>query len=123
MSIGQWLYDFFTCAMIVYSLLLLFFYLFIAIFSVGETRRYMRKSSFTDYAVLASSEQSPSISILAPAYNEGANIIENVRSLLNIHYNNVELIVINDGSQDDSLQKLIEAYEMEILHFIWLKQY
>lgn len=83
----------------------------------------MRKSSFTDYAVLASSEQSPSISILAPAYNEGANIIENVRSLLNIHYNHVELIVINDGSKDDSLQKLIEAYELEKLPSLCLKRY
>jgi cellulose synthase/poly-beta-1,6-N-acetylglucosamine synthase-like glycosyltransferase len=49
---------------------------------------------------------------LAPAYNEGANIIENVRSLLSIHYNNLEVIIINDGSKDDSIEKLTRAYDL-----------
>ena len=72
----------------------------------------MLKNRFTDYRLLASSEQAPGISILAPAYNEGANIVENVRSLLSIHYANLELIIVNDGSKDDSLAKLIEAYDL-----------
>ncbi|WP_245652291.1 glycosyltransferase family 2 protein [Rufibacter tibetensis] len=62
---------------------------------------------------MASSPYAPSVSILAPAYNEGANIIENVRSLLNIYYNHLELIVINDGSKDNSMEKLISAYQLE----------
>lgn len=107
------IYDFFTYAVLSYSVVLLLFYIFIAIYSIGETRKYIRKSSFTDYAVLAVADNAPSISILAPAYNEGATIIENVRSLLSVHYNNLELIVINDGSKDDCLQKLITAYELE----------
>jgi cellulose synthase/poly-beta-1,6-N-acetylglucosamine synthase-like glycosyltransferase len=57
------------------------------------------------------------MSILAPAYNEGANIIENVRSLLSIHYNNLEVIIINDGSKDDSLEKLIGAYDLYKVDF------
>ena len=105
--------DFLTYGILLYSLFLLLFYLFIAFYSIGETREYIRKSSFTDYSIMAVSENTPSVSILAPAYNEGATIIENVRSLLSIHYNNLELIVINDGSKDDSLEKLIEAYELE----------
>src|SRR3569832_1284113 len=57
------------------------------------------------------------MSIIAPAYNEGANIIENVRSLLSIHYNNLEVIIINDGSKDDSLEKLIGAYDLYKVDF------
>jgi len=113
---------FLTYGLLLYSLLLLLFYLFIAFYSVGETREYIRKSSFTDYSILAVSEKAPSVSILAPAYNEGATIIENVRSLLNIYYNNLELIVINDGSKDDSLQKLIDAYELESIPW-WTLQH
>jgi cellulose synthase/poly-beta-1,6-N-acetylglucosamine synthase-like glycosyltransferase len=114
--------DFLTYGILLYSLLLLLFYLFIAFYSVGETREYIRKSSFTDYSIMAVSEKTPSVSILAPAYNEGATIIENVRSLLSVHYNNIELIVINDGSKDDSLQKLIEAYELESVPW-WATQH
>ena len=112
MSWQQIIVDVFTYGILAYSVILLTFYIFIAVYSIGETKHYLRKTSFTDYSILAVSEKAPSISILAPAYNEGATIIENVRSLLSIHYNNMELIVINDGSKDDSLQKLIDAYEL-----------
>lgn len=108
----SFLIDFFTYGLLTYSLVLLSCYIFIAAFSIGEIRNYLRKNSFTDYGVLAGSRQAPSISILAPAYNEGANIIENVRSLLSINYTNLEVIIINDGSKDDSLSKLIEVYDL-----------
>ncbi|KRT18215.1 glycosyl transferase family 2 [Pedobacter ginsenosidimutans] len=112
MSWQSFLTDFFTYGLLTYSLVLLSCYIFIAVFSMGEIRNYLRKNSFTDYGVLAGSRQAPSISILAPAYNEGANIIENVRSLLSINYTNLEVIIINDGSKDDSLSKLIEVYDL-----------
>ncbi|MCW3090954.1 MAG: icaA 2 [Ferruginibacter sp.] len=115
----QVLYDLFSWGILIYSLSLLASYIFIGVYSIGETRKYLRKSSFTDYNLLASSSYSPSISILAPAYNEGANIIENVRSLLSIHYNQLELIVINDGSKDDSMEKLIKAYDLEAVDYLY----
>lgn len=104
--------DFITAFFLVYSGLLMAFYLIIAIFAVGEVRKYFRKNSFTDYNVLATSDRAPGISIIAPAYNEGANIIENVRSILSLHYNNLEIIIVNDGSKDDCLLKLIEGYDL-----------
>ncbi|MBC7887001.1 MAG: sulfatase-like hydrolase/transferase [Ferruginibacter sp.] len=113
------LYDLFSYGILIYSVTLLASYIFIGVYSVGETRKYLRKSSFTDYNLLASSNYAPSVSILAPAYNEGANIIENVRSLLSIHYNHLELIVINDGSKDDSMVKLIDAYDLEVVDFLY----
>lgn len=118
MSVLNFLYDFFTYFILGYSLLLLLFYLFIGFYSIGETRKYMRKSSFTDYSIMAVSTGTPSVSILAPAYNEGATIIENIRSLLSVHYNNLELVVINDGSKDDTLQKLVDAYELEKVEWV-----
>ena len=106
------LYDFFIYGLLTYSLFLLAFYIFVAFYSVGETRRYLRKTSFTDYKIIAASSDVPGISILAPAYNEGTTIIENVRSLLSIHYNDLELIVINDGSKDDTLRQLIDTFDL-----------
>ena len=104
MTWQQIAYDCFAYGFFTYSLLLFFFYLFIGIYSTGEIRRHLSSNSYTDFRVLASSDQLPGISILAPAYNEAANIIDNVRSLLSLHYNTLEVIIINDGSKDDSLQ-------------------
>ena len=72
------LYDLFSYGILIYSVTLLTSYIFIGLYSIGETRKHLRKSSFTDYNLLASSNFAPSVSILAPAYNEGANIIENL---------------------------------------------
>lgn len=101
-----------TYGIFLYSFALLISYVFLGLFSIGETRNYLRKNKFTDYRLLATSEQVPSVSILAPAYNEGKTIVENVKSLLSIFYTNLEVIIINDGSKDDSLATLIKAYDL-----------
>src|SRR5687768_3349325 len=100
-----------------YSVTLICFYIFIGINSINETREYLNKNEVTDYRLLAASPHAPTVSILAPAYNEGATIVENVRSLLSLYYNKLELVVINDGSKDDSLEKLINAYQLEKVDF------
>ena len=65
------------------------------------------------------------ISLLVPAYNESAVIVHSVRAMLAMEYTESEVIVINDGSTDDTLQVLIDtfglqpvqrAYELSVLH-------
>lgn len=87
-------------------------YIILTLISAVETREYLRKNEFVDYKDIMSSDMSPSISIIAPAYNESLNIVANVRSLLSSHYVNYEVIIINDGSHDNSLELLIDAYDM-----------
>lgn len=55
----------------------------------------------------------PSISIIAPAYQEEASIVESVNSLLSLHYPNYEVIVVNDGSTDNTLNNLIRHFDLE----------
>jgi len=111
------LYYTLTYGIFIYSVALVLSYIFIGIYSIGETRNYLHKNSFTDYRLPATSPHAPSVSVLAPAYNEAKTIVENVRSLLSIYYNNLELIIINDGSKDDSLQRLIDAYQLKKVDF------
>lgn len=53
------------------------------------------------------------VSLLVPAYNEEACIVESLESLLSLDYVNFEIVVINDGSDDDTLEKLHEAFKLE----------
>jgi cellulose synthase/poly-beta-1,6-N-acetylglucosamine synthase-like glycosyltransferase/phosphoglycerol transferase MdoB-like AlkP superfamily enzyme len=116
-TVSDILFNILTYSIFVYSVLLLLSYILIALFSIGETQKYMRKNSFTDYRILAASIHAPTVTILAPAYNEGKTIVENVKSLLSIYYTNLEVIIINDGSKDDCLEKLINAYDLEKIEF------
>ncbi|WP_303316316.1 glycosyltransferase [Flavivirga abyssicola] len=93
-------------------------YIILSVISGKETIEYLKKNSFVNYKDILSSTMSPSITIIAPAYNESLNVVENVRSLLSNHYVNYNVIIINDGSTDNSLEKLIEAYDLEKVDFI-----
>lgn len=109
--------QFFNSAIFTYALIVMVSYVILAFLSAIEMKAYLRKNSYVDYRQILVSPNAPSVSILAPAYNEEATIVENVRSLLSLHYSNFEVIIINDGSKDKSLQTLIEYYELELVNF------
>jgi cellulose synthase/poly-beta-1,6-N-acetylglucosamine synthase-like glycosyltransferase len=59
------------------------------------------------------SEQAPAISVLAPAYNEEMTIVESIRSLLALQYPDFEVVVVNDGSSDATLARLIAHFGLQ----------
>jgi poly-beta-1,6-N-acetyl-D-glucosamine synthase len=95
-----------------YAIAIAITYLFLAAVSFIEMRRYMQKNFFIDYKYILSSPFAPGISLIAPAYNEALTIIDNVKSLMSIMYNNYEVIIINDGSKDETLAKMIPAFDL-----------
>ncbi|WP_223066512.1 glycosyltransferase family 2 protein [Paenibacillus caui] len=72
-----------------------------------------RRAAFSKYNTLSGSELVPSVSLLVPAYNEEVTIIENVKCLLTLNYPTYEVIVINDGSPDNTLGVLCKEFELE----------
>jgi hypothetical protein len=104
-------------AIFILTVLIFSTYLGLTIFSAITLRKYLRKNSYVDYNSIVSSPLAPSLSVIAPAYNESRNIVDNIRTLLSLYYNNYEVVVINDGSSDDSLEKIKEAYELEKVNY------
>jgi cellulose synthase/poly-beta-1,6-N-acetylglucosamine synthase-like glycosyltransferase len=94
-------------------------YLVLTIFSAITLRKYLRKNSYVDYNAIVASPMAPSLSVIAPAFNESETIIDNIRTLLSLYYNNYEVVVVNDGSKDDSLEKIIAAYELEKVNYFF----
>ena len=68
---------------------------------------------------LLGSKVAPSISVLAPAYNESATITDSVKGLLALYYPNLEVIVINDGSSDATLEILAKQFALDPLENIY----
>jgi cellulose synthase/poly-beta-1,6-N-acetylglucosamine synthase-like glycosyltransferase/HEAT repeat protein len=54
----------------------------------------------------------PSVSIIAPAFNEEKTIIQSANSLLNLKYEDYELVIVNDGSKDGTLKTLVEHFNL-----------
>ena len=99
-------------AILGYAILIMSSYLYLAHLSTKELKQYLKKNCFVDYDVLLSTQYAPCLSLIAPAYNEGFTIEENVKSLLSLNYNNYEVIVVNDGSKDNSMEILIATYDL-----------
>ncbi len=100
---------------LVFTVVLFSLFIFMGYLSARNSLHYMNKNSFGDLSKIMASPLAPSITIIAPAYNEGMTIVENIRSLLSLQYVNYEVMVVNDGSKDDTLQKMIDAYDMELI--------
>lgn len=90
-------------------------YFVILMFSFKDIGNIFRRASYSQYNTLSGSDLVPSVSLLVPSYNEELTIIENVRCLMTLNYPTYEVIVINDGSSDDTLKVLIDEYELELL--------
>ena len=56
----------------------------------------------------------PRVAVLIPAYNEETVIVRTIRSVLNSDYPNIRVIVIDDGSKDNTFDVAREAYQPEI---------
>lgn len=95
----------------------LYFGLFLI--SLKEVARFVRRTFFSDYRQIMQSDLTWPVSVLVPAFNEEKTIVETVRSLLAVNYAEFEVIVINDGSEDQTLQRLIETYELRRLDQVY----
>ncbi len=87
-------------------------YLVQLIFASFGLRKYVRSLRYIDYRRFLDSEHMVPISLLVPAYNESATIVDSVKNLLSLDFPEYELIVINDGSKDNTLALLIEAFAL-----------
>ncbi|MBF4692362.1 glycosyltransferase [Fusibacter ferrireducens] len=95
-----------------YSVAINISYLILMCFSYANVRKQAKLWNFKNISMLFRHKMIPSISIIAPAFNEEKSIVSSVRSLLNLKYPDYELIVVNDGSNDETLRRLIEAFKL-----------
>ncbi len=112
-SIWNIILDYINIVFFLFAIVLFTLFTLMGYFSTRNYIHYLKKNSFVDLSRLIASPLAPSITIIAPAYNEGLTIVDNVRSLLGLKYVNYEVMVVNDGSKDDTLQKLIDVYDLE----------
>lgn len=106
-----------------YALFITIIYVLLAVF--GYFNIVNNKSKYTlneENKLREHPEMAPAISVVAPAYNEEVIIIENVNSLLNLNYPNFEVVIVNDGSKDKTLELLIDNFELQEIPFPYIQK-
>src|SRR5258708_5864493 len=87
-------------------------YLALAVVGWNAVNDYVRRRPMRDYEFVSQSELSPPITLLVPAHNEGPTIVESIHALLGCHYPQIEVLIVNDGSTDTTLERLRDAFEL-----------
>jgi cellulose synthase/poly-beta-1,6-N-acetylglucosamine synthase-like glycosyltransferase len=99
-------------AILVYFVVLNSFYAVLLVLSIPEIWEQTRLAADEDFQRLMQSDALPPISILVPAHNESATIETSVTAILTLEYRNFEVVVVNDGSKDDTLERLRHAFDL-----------
>jgi cellulose synthase/poly-beta-1,6-N-acetylglucosamine synthase-like glycosyltransferase len=102
-----------------FSISYILFYCLLATFSYYAIKKYLDNKNFIPSNVIIKSNHIPGVSVIAPAFNEGVTVVYNVKSLLSLTYPKFEIVLVNDGSTDDTLQKLIDEFELIKVDFYY----
>jgi cellulose synthase/poly-beta-1,6-N-acetylglucosamine synthase-like glycosyltransferase len=111
-SLVQSLAGWYTEAILVFFFAINSYYLVLTVAGFWRTLRVFKEVRRPDQRRLLRSPLTPPVSVLAPAFNEEANVVENVRSLLMLDYPLFEVVLINDGSKDRTLGRLMDAFDL-----------
>lgn len=101
---------------ICYFLIVNGFYFVLLVASVVDLRQQILTTRYEPFWPVVDSSIAPKITMLVPASDEEASIVSTVGALLTLSYPNIEVIVVNDGSVDRTLQVLSEAFDMMPVH-------
>ncbi|MBP3256508.1 MAG: glycosyltransferase family 2 protein [Bacteroidales bacterium] len=119
----EWIDYFFNYFVIVYSAAVLLSYVAMAILAfVHHRKHYIYHDDAYTIDELKKSPYTPGVSIVAPAYNEEKTVITNVQSLLSLDYPDFEVVIVNDGSKDKTLELLIENFDLVKVPYAYVEK-
>ncbi|QGN57925.1 glycosyltransferase [Nostocoides sp. HKS02] len=105
-----WLLSAASVPVLVYFVVINTSYLVVITLAALEFRSQARRR---DAAVAAlGGPLTPGVSLIVPAYNEEAGIVTSVKALLSLRYPHHEVVVVDDGSGDATLSRLVEAFDL-----------
>jgi cellulose synthase/poly-beta-1,6-N-acetylglucosamine synthase-like glycosyltransferase len=114
--------EWFEWAVIVYFVGVNGFYLLLLASAAREMRHHVLASRGELRRRVLGSEVAPRISVLAPAYNEEATIEASLRAFLTLEYPDLEVVVVNDGSADATMDVLRDRFDLEPIHTIYRRR-
>jgi cellulose synthase/poly-beta-1,6-N-acetylglucosamine synthase-like glycosyltransferase len=76
------------------------------------TKRYLDEVETDPLEAFFESPHYKPITLLCPVYNEAAGVVASISSLLALRYPEFQVVVVNDGSKDDTVQRLVEAFKL-----------
>jgi cellulose synthase/poly-beta-1,6-N-acetylglucosamine synthase-like glycosyltransferase len=101
-----------TFALAAYSVLINLSFLVLTGLALGDLLAHHRRLGFAGYDEWFTDPHARSVSVLMPAHDESATIVASVQAMAALRYPDFEVVVIDDGSTDDTRARVIEEFDM-----------
>ncbi|GBD86754.1 poly-beta-1,6-N-acetyl-D-glucosamine synthase [bacterium BMS3Abin03] len=108
---------YYNYAVLFYFLIIVTVYILLNVISFRNISKYAKKIKYAELKEIFRIHNFKPVTVIVPAYNEENGIVESVRSLLQLEYPDYQLIVVNDGSTDDTLLRLFENFQIRQISF------
>ena len=95
-----------------YSMLINLSFVLLTVLAVGDLTAYRRRLAYAAYDEWFLDPHARGVSVLMPAYNESETIVSSVQAMSSLRYPDFEVVVIDDGSRDDTARKVIDHFDM-----------
>lgn len=97
-------------------------YLALLIVALLSSRKHQQHLASLRLERMKISPLTPPITLIAPAHNEEGSIVASIGALLRVDYPELEVVVVNDGSKDATLARLVKEYQLEPARRLYLAQ-
>lgn len=87
-------------------------YFLLILIGALQTRRYQKGITFAEFERIAASDLTMPVSVVVPVFNEESIIVGTVENAMALNYPKHEVIVVDDGSSDETMPRLIEAFRL-----------
>ena len=95
-------------------------YLVMLIIALNTSARHQRRLESHRLSWFKETPMTPPITIIAPAHNEEGSIRVAIRNLLELDYPELEIIVVNDGSEDRTLEELCDEFLLRRVRAVYV---
>jgi len=97
-------------------------YLAMLVIALKTSARHQRRLESHRLSWFKDTPMTPPITIIAPAHNEEASIRVAIRNLLELDYPQLEIIVVNDGSTDHTLEELRDEFRLRAVRAVYVAE-
>ncbi len=119
----EFLFNFYGYAIFFYATAITLIYFVLAFMGYYNIlRNRVRYTEREENILTTYPETAPGISIVAPAFNEEVIILDSITSLLSLNYPTYEIIIVNDGSTDNTLELMISRFELIEVPYAYMEK-